>query len=131
MKRHILRVIKGAPLPILYNVKSILYHIIIIILIITIIKIRFSLEQFGSRRLSSQGKSSKTVHNKIHPQKLHSSDGTLSTISREGSNEGKGHGHDVHSKLELNELTDSIENVTSPHSCSNDGSKVIIQKHDI
>ena len=48
-----------------------------------------------------------------------------------GSNERHDHGHNVHSQLELEELGDTVVDISSPHHGLDDAGEVVIGQNDV
>ena len=79
--------------------------------------------------LGGKGQSGEGVHDHVNPEHLDSSkDSLLGLESRDEHNDDSDY---VDGQLELEELSDGVINISSPHDSSDDGGEVIVQKDDI
>ena len=81
------------------------------------------------RRLSCKGKSSECVHDKVYPEHLNG--GERRIVEDHRSSEDNDQSSNVDSKLELKELSDVVEDVSSVLDGNFDRAEVIISKNDI
>ena len=88
-----------------------------------------ALDHLGERGLCREGEGSKGVHNQINPKELNSWEGWLS--EQKNSNEHRDNYWNVDSDLELQESSDILEDVSSPHHRSNIGFEVIVNQDHI
>lgn len=80
------------------------------------------------RSLSGKSKGSEGVHDEIDPEDLDRSEYVL---SEDGSaHEDDSHGHDVHSKLELEELANTVEDVAAEHNASDCLAEVVRKQNN-
>ena len=77
-----------------------------------------SFQQFVNRRLSRQSQGSQCVHDQVDPKHLDGSEGRL--LQDDCSGEGHHDSHAVDSQLELKELSDAVEDVSTVLDCCDD-----------
>jgi len=96
---------------------------------ISISVVRRFLQESLMRRLGSQGKGCKGVHDHVDPEHLDGSkNGLLSLESRDEHDNDSDH---IDRELELEELSNGIVDVSAPHHSGDNGGEVIIQEDDI
>lgn len=88
----------------------------------------FSLKKVFSWRLSGQGQRGEGIHDEVDPQHLNWVQGRFSQNST--SDEGHNQSDEVDCQLELQELSDGVEDVSAPLHSSDDWAEVIIKQND-
>lgn len=78
-------------------------------------------------RLSCQSQSCQSVHNQVDPQHLHSCQRRV--LENYWRNEGHEESHNVDCKLELQELADTVEDVSAVLDSSNDRTEVVVKQN--
>jgi hypothetical protein len=85
---------------------------------ILVLSVWGSLQKVRLGILSGQSKSCERVHDKIDPQKLDSSKWRLP--HNHSTDEGSDQSHNVDSELELQELSDVVVDISTPHASLDD-----------
>jgi len=91
--------------------------------------IRRSVQQRFLRILSGEGKRGKRVHDEVDPKQLNGEERRLNKDA--GTNESCDKSDDVDGELELEELSNVIVDVSSPHAGLHNGSEVVIHHNDV
>ena len=86
-------------------------------------------DHLSVRRLSSEGKGGESVHDQVDPEHLGGSERRLAEHAGTGKDDE--HSNNVDGKLELEELANTVEDVTSVNNTDQDGAEVVVHKLDI
>lgn len=83
------------------------------------------------RGIGGEGKGGQGVHDEVNPEELSSGEDGPGFRIGKGGDEGEDNGADVDSELELKELSDTIIDLTTPSTGSDDGGEVIVHEDDV